>query len=115
MKSILTDLPDGSEAVMRTIHDRIVETVYGHDDLWFSAVAPGGSCRDDDCEYYDRAIIADWDLPLVKRGAPFWLVVEAVRRRDGHTERTSAIAFQHPGIATAEEALATAVPDGDAT
>lgn len=114
MKSILIDLSDGSEAVMRTIHDRIVETVYGHDDLWFSAVAPGRSCCDDDCEYYDRAIIADWDLPLVKRGAAFWLVVETVRSKHGRTERTSAIAFQHAGIGTAEEAFATGAPGGDA-
>lgn len=114
MKSIIIDLPAGSEVVMRTIHDRLVEIVYGGDDLMFSAVAPGRSCRDDDCEFYNRASVADFDLPLVKRGATFWLVVETVRRRDGHTERTSAIAFQHPRVETAEEAFATGVPGGDA-
>jgi hypothetical protein len=114
VKSILVGLPAGSEVVMRTIHDRVVEIVYGGDDLLFSAVAPGRRCDDDDCEFYNRASVADFDLPLVKRGAKFWLVVETVRRRDGHTERTSAIAFQHPGIETAEEAFATGAPGGDA-
>jgi hypothetical protein len=113
VKSILTDLPTGSEVVMRTVHDRVVEIVYGGDELLFSAVAPGCPRHDDDCEFYNRASVADFDLPLVKRGAPFWLVVETVRRRDGHTERTSAIAFQHPGVETAEEAFATGKPGGD--
>jgi hypothetical protein len=114
VKSILADLPAGSEVVMRTIRDRIVEIVYGHDDLFFSAVAPGRTRTDDDCEYYDRAIIADWDIPLVKRGAAFWLVIETVRSEHGRMEQTSAIAFQHPGTATAEEALAAHMPAGDA-
>jgi hypothetical protein len=114
MKSILSDLPTGSEVVMRTIHDRVVEIVYGGDDLLFSAVAPGRSRHDDDCEFYGRASVADFDLPLVKCGAKFWLVIETVRRRDGHTERTSAIAFQHPGVETAAEALTKGAPGGDA-
>lgn len=110
MKSLIANLPDGAEVVMRTIHDRIVETVYGHDDLYFTAVAPG---RDDDCECYPLSIVAEWELPLVKRGARFWLVVENIRGRHGRMERRSAIAFQHPGVGTAEEAFAPR-PDGGA-
>jgi len=105
VKSLIAGLPDGAEVVMRTIHDRIVETVYGHDDLYFTAVAPGRN--DDDCEYYPLSIVAEWELPLVKRGARFWLVVENVRGRDGRMERRSAIAFQHPGVGSAEEAFVT--------
>lgn len=111
MKSLIADLPDGAEVVMRTIHDRIVETVYGHDDLYFTAIAPGRD--DDDCECYPLSIVAEWELPLVKRGARFWLVVENVRGRDGRMERRSAIAFQHEGVGTAQEALAPR-PDGGA-
>jgi hypothetical protein len=114
VKSILADLPTGSEVVMRTIHDRVVEIVYGGDDLLFSAVAPGQPRHDDDCEFYGRASVADFDLPLVKRGAKFWLVIETVRDRYGYTERTSAIAFHHPGIGSAEEAFATGAPGGEA-
>jgi hypothetical protein len=113
VKSIITDLLNGAEVTFRAIEDRVVEIVYGHDDLFFSAVAPGRSCCDGDCEFYNRAIIADWDLPLVKRGATFWLVVENVRGTHGHMERWSAIVFRHPGIDTAEEALTAPRPGGD--
>lgn len=107
MKSIITDLPDGAEVTFRSIQDRVVEIVYGHDDLYFSAVTPERHSRlDDACEFYSRDQVADWDLPLVKAGAVFWLVVENVRGKHGHMERRSAIVFQHPGFATAEEVLA---------
>lgn len=112
MKSILTDLPEGSTVVMRTIHDRAVEIVYGHDDLYFSAVAPDR--RADDCEFYGRSIVADWDLPLVKRGAPFWLVIETIRDVHGRIERRSGIAFRHPGIETAEAAFAIGAGESEA-
>jgi hypothetical protein len=111
MKSLIADLTDGAEVVMRTIHDRVVVTVYGHDDLYFTAVAPGRG--DDECEYYPLDLVAEWELPLVKRGAWFWLVVENVRGPHGHMERQAAIAFQHEGVATAEEAFASR-PDGAA-
>lgn len=107
MKSILTDLPDGSEVVFRAIRTLTVEIVYGHDDLYFSAVEPGRPRLDDGCEFYPKSMIADFDLPLVKRGAAFWLVVEKIRGRHGHMEGRSAIAFQHPGVGSAEEAFAT--------
>jgi hypothetical protein len=114
VKSILTALPDGSEVVFRAIRTLTVEIVYGHDDLYFSAVEPGRTRADDDCEFYGRAMIADWDLPLVKRGAALWHVTETVRSRHGHMEGRSAIAFQRPGVGSAEEAFATGAPDGDA-
>jgi hypothetical protein len=113
VKSIIADLPDGAEVTFRSILDRVVEIVYGHDDLYFSAVAPGRSCCDDDCEYYGRNDISDCDLPSVKRGGAFWLVVENVRDQHGYTERQSAIAFQHPGVDTAEAALTAPRPGGD--
>lgn len=115
MKSIITNLPDGSEVTFRSIQDRTVEIVYGHDDLYFSAVSPEQRSRlDDACEFYSRDLIADWDLPLVKRGAAFWVVAENIRGPHGRMERQTAIAFRHPGVGTAEEAFAAAAPAGDA-
>jgi hypothetical protein len=114
VKSIIGDLPGGSEVVFRAIRTLTVEIVYGHDDLFFSAVEPGRPRVDDGCEFYPKSMITDWDLPLVKRGAALWLVTETVRGRHGHMEGRSAIAFQHPGVDSAEAALATGGPDGGA-
>lgn len=95
--SWLSSTPDGAVIVRRTVTEyRVAQVLDGH-----IAARPVGRRR---LEYFDTRMVADWDAPIVKPGARFWLVVERFAGRAG--EAHSAIAFRRPGALSPERAFA---------
>lgn len=95
--SWLSCLPDGATVSDREIRECTVTALF---DGYFSARVKGERRRD----YFDLALVAAEDKPFLVVGARFWLVVERVAGRPGGAY--SALAFQRPGAATAEQAFA---------
>ena len=98
--SWLGSVPDGATVLGRAIAEGVVVTLFG--DAYFSARLAGRHSR----AHYPMALIARRDRALVRSGARFWDVAERVVLSGGRVETVSAIAFQRPGVETAEVAFA---------
>lgn len=92
--SWLASLPDGATVLRREVD---LCTVTAIADEWFSARMPGRKRR----QYFDPALVADDDKPLLEPGAKFWRVAEWTRPGDV----TWGIRFQRSGV-SAEQAFA---------
>jgi hypothetical protein len=100
--SWLASLPGGVEVARREISECTVKAVL---DGYFSYTVKGRRKR----EHLDLVMVADCDMPLVAKGARFWLVVERIRGRSG--EARSAIRFAGPGARSVEQAFAAGAGD----
>ena len=96
--SWLASVPDGATVLGRAIAEDVVVTP---GDTHFSARLSGRHSR----AHYPMALIARRDRALVRSGARFWDVAERVVLAGGRVETVSAIAFQRPGVETAEAAF----------
>lgn len=97
--SWLASVPDGATVLGRAIAEGVVVTP---GDTHFSARLTGRHSR----AHYQMALVARRDRALVRSGAQFWDVAERVVLSGGQVETVSAIAFQRPGVESAEAAFA---------
>jgi len=100
--SWLAGTPDGAVVAHREVHLCAVTAVWPGEH--FTARVPYQRRR----KCFAWALVADDDVPLVRAGAKFWLVIERVRLRGhGQPETRSALAFRRPGALSPERAFTT--------
>jgi hypothetical protein len=108
-RSWLDSTPDGATVTRRETHLCTVAAVWPGD--YFTARMEGRRGH----RPFDWALVPDWDVPLVKPGARFWLPVErVVPRGGGRVDVVSALAFRRPGALSPERAFTDRRENADA-